>query len=242
MLDKILENNTVTVRSVMKNSSDLILKYAKVCGIGICVISCDGQTDANKLANLVYRPLSELDLPDCTPEKLASMISGELLIACDEKPVTSPEEIVSAAMSGFCVILIDGTDTGYAVGVQGFETRSVTQPENHRNIRGAREGFVEALHINMSLVRRRVKSPDLVFTNMTVGKTSGTEITVCRMESIAERGLADEVIRRLERCRCRWFWKAVSFSLFSKTGIRCSPKSARQNARTFSFPNCTRAG
>ncbi|MBR5088196.1 MAG: spore germination protein [Ruminiclostridium sp.] len=197
MLEKELEKNTIALRTLTRNSSDLILKYARVCGIDICVVICDGQTDANKLANLVYRPLSGLDESGVTPERLAAMISGELLIAGDEKPVHTAEEVVSAAMNGNCVILIDGVDTGWSVGVQGFETRSVTQPENHRNIRGAREGFVEALHTNMSLVRRRVKSPDLVFTNMTVGKTSRTEISVCRLESAADKRLADAVTSRL---------------------------------------------
>ncbi len=199
MLVEDLTGNIVNIRAVMKNSSDLILKYAKVCGIEVCVLSCDGQTDANKLANLVYRPLSELgtDGGDMTPGRLAAMISGELLIACDGKSVCSAEDVVNAIMNGFCVILVNGFDAGYAVGVQGFQTRSVTQPENHRNIRGAREGFVEALHTNMSLVRRRVRSPELTFTAMTVGKTSKTEICVCRMES-ADKALTDKVIRQLE--------------------------------------------
>lgn len=197
-MDLSLESNTVTIRSLMKNSSDLVLKYAKVCGINVCIMTCDGQTDANKLANLVYSPLLQLGCDDCTPEKLAAMIGGELLIAGDEKPVETAEEAVSAAVNGFCVILIDGVDTAYAVGVQGFETRSVTQPENHRNIRGAREGFVEALHTNMSLVRRRVKSPELVFTNITVGKTSKTEVSVCRIEGTADKKLTDDIIERLK--------------------------------------------
>ena len=198
MLGKKLADNIVNIRSYMKNSSDLVIRYAKVCGIDVCVVSFDGQTDANKLANLVYRPLSELDEPGITPERLAAKISGELLIACDGKPVGTVAEAVSAAMNGFCVILTDGTETGYAVGVQGFEARSVTQPENHRNIRGAREGFVEALHVNMSLVRRRVKSNELVMHTMTVGKTSGTEVCVCSMDSVNSGKLAENVIKRLE--------------------------------------------
>ncbi|MBP5605829.1 MAG: spore germination protein, partial [Ruminiclostridium sp.] len=200
MLYKELEKNTVAIRALMRNSSDLILKYARVCGNGICIVSCDGQTDANKLANLVYRPLTGLDRRGkCPPERLAAMISGELLIAGDEKQVSSVEEAVSAAMKGFCVILTDGSDKGFAVGVQGFEKRAVTQPENHRNIRGAREGFVEALHTNISLVRRRVKSPELIFENLTVGKTSQTEICVCHIESAASKELVGDITERLRK-------------------------------------------
>ncbi len=199
MLEKSLEKNTITIRALMKNSSDLILKYAKAGSIDICVISCDGQIDAKKLADLVYRPLSTLDAENAmTPENLAAKIGGELLIAGDEKPVYSPAEVIDAIMNGFCVILIDGADRGYAIGVQGFETRSVTQPENHRNVRGSREGFVEALHVNMSLVRRRAKSPELVMNNMRVGKTSNTEICVCYMSGRTDKQLLKAVMKKLE--------------------------------------------
>lgn len=199
MLEKSLEKNTITIRTLMKNSSDLILKYARVGGIDVCVISCDGQIDAKKLADLVYRPLSTLDAENAmTPENLAAKIGGELLIAGDEKPVYSPAEVIDAIMNGFCVILIDGADRGYAIGVQGFETRSVTQPENHRNVRGSREGFVEAIHVNMSLVRRRVKSSELVMKTMSVGKTSNTEICMCYMPSRTDEKLLKAVTAKLE--------------------------------------------
>ncbi len=199
MLEKSLEKNTITIRTLMKNSSDLILKYARAGGIDICIVSCDGQTDARKLAELVYHPLSALDADSVTdPDDLAAKIGGELLIAADEKPVYSPAEVINAIMNGFCVILIDGADRGYAVGVQGFETRSVTQPENHRNVRGSREGFVEALHTNISLVRRRVKSTELVIKTMSVGKTSNTEICVCYMPGRTDAKLVKAVTEKLE--------------------------------------------
>ncbi len=199
MLENELEKNTINIRSLMKNSSDLILKYAKAGGVDICIVSCDGQTNTNRLANLVYRPLSKLDgQAVSSPEKLAAMIGGELLIAGDEKPVYSAEEVISSIMNGFCVILIDGIDRGYAVGIQGFETRSVTQPENHRNVRGSREGFVEALHINISLVRRYVKSAELVLKTMRIGKTSNTEICICSMNDRTNRKLLRSVTKKLE--------------------------------------------
>ncbi len=196
MLEKELEKNVVNIRAVMRGSSDLTVKYAKAGGVDICVLSCDGQIDVTRLAELVYRPLSEIR-EELSAERLAAMISGELLIACDEKPVTEVGEVIDAVLGGFCAILIDGCGKGYAVGLQGFETRSVTQPENHRNIRGSREGFVEALHINMSLIRRRVKSPALSFRTMQIGGVSKTEICVCAMEGRTDKKLLRTVTDKL---------------------------------------------
>ncbi len=197
MLEKELEKNIVNIRAIMRGSSDLTVKYAKAGGVDICILSCDGQIDVTRLAALVYRPLSEIG-EDVTPERLSAMIGGELLLACDEKSVTTADEVIGAVLAGFCAILIDGADKGYAVGLQGFETRSVTQPENHRNIRGSREGFVEALHTNMSLVRRRVKSPELSFRTMQIGRVSKTEICVCAMEGRTDKALLKSVTDKLQ--------------------------------------------
>ena len=62
-------------------------------------------------------------------------------------------------MSGFCVILLDGVARGIAVGMQGFSSRSVDEPTGETMQRGSREGFVEVIRTNLSMVRRRMKTP-----------------------------------------------------------------------------------
>ncbi|MBQ9383608.1 MAG: spore germination protein [Ruminiclostridium sp.] len=196
MLDTRLEHNCIDLLAAMRGSSDLLLKRAKAGGVDVCFVTFGGQTDANKLANLVFRPLLSIT-GEVTPERLAEMIGSELPAACEEKTVDTVESVLGAAMSGECVILIDGIGKGFAIGVQGFETRSVTQPETHRNIRGSREGFVETLTTNISLVRRRVKSPDLVIRTMKLGKTSVTDVCLCCIDSMTDKKLLAAVTERL---------------------------------------------
>lgn len=60
-------------------------------------------------------------------------------------------------MSGFAIFLIDGCSTAMSIGVQGFSFRGVSEPDSEVSERGSREGFVEPLRINMTLLRRRIK-------------------------------------------------------------------------------------
>lgn len=174
-LEADLSRNTVNIRSIMRNSSDLNIKYAKAGGVSICILFCEGQTDTNQMANLIFRPINSIgNEKTLAPERVMEIMQCELLLAGEQHQVDDYEQLSQLIMGGFCVVLADGVTHGIAVGVQGFETRSVSEPSTHVNLRGSREGFVEAVRTNMSMLRRRIKSPRLVFKLSTVGKLSNT--------------------------------------------------------------------
>lgn len=198
-LERELERNTVNIRAIMRSSSDLNIKYARAGQVNICAVSCEGQVDTNQIANLIYRPIGTIgNEKKLTPQQVSDIIRTELLLAVEQKQIENYDDLVSSLMNGFCVILTDGVDNGIAVGVQGFKTRSVSEPLNHQNIRGSREGFVEAVRTNMSIVRRRVKSPDLVFRLDTAGSLTNTDICICYIEKRADKRLVEDVTRRLK--------------------------------------------
>lgn len=199
-LEKDLERNTVNIRAIMKNTSDLTVKYAKAGGVPICILFCEGQIDTNQMANLIFRPVNSIgNEKKQAPERVLEIIQSELLLAGEQKQINTYEELASLIMGGFCALLIDGVTSGIGIGVQGFETRSVEEPSTEQNLRGSREGFVEAVRTNMSMIRRRIKSPDLVFKLDTVGDLSNTDVCLCYLESKADRKLLAEVERRIKQ-------------------------------------------
>lgn len=198
-LEKDLGRNTVNVRAIMRNSSDLNIKYAKAGGVPVCILFCEGQTDTNQMANLIFRPINSIgNEKKLEPARVMEIMQSELLLAGEQHQVDDYEQLTAMIMGGFCVILADGVTHGIAIGVQGFEKRSVSEPSTHVNLRGSREGFVEAVRTNMSMLRRRIKSPDLVFKLSTVGSLSNTDICLCYIESKVSRELLGDIERRLE--------------------------------------------
>lgn len=198
-LEKDLGRNTVNVRAVMRNSSDLNIKYAKAGGVPVCILFCEGQTDTNQMANLIFRPINSIgNEKKLEPARVMEIMQSELLLAGEQHQVDDYEQLAAMIMGGFCVILADGVTHGIAIGVQGFEKRSVSEPSTHVNLRGSRESFVEAVRTNMSMLRRRIKSPDLVFKLSTVGSLSNTDICLCYIENKVSRELLGDIERRLE--------------------------------------------
>lgn len=88
----------------------------------------------------------------------------------DIKEISTYEEIFHMIMSGSVTILIDGYQEAIAFSMVGYAFRSPDEPSGETNIRGSREGFCEVIRINMTMVRRRLKSNHLKFELLQVGK------------------------------------------------------------------------
>jgi spore germination protein KA len=103
-------------------------------------------------------------------------------------------------MSGFAVLAVDGCRHMLAIGVQGFSFRSIAEPESEVVQRGSREGFTEALRVNMTLIRRRMKDPNLIFDMLTVGTKSNTQVALCYIKGKATESSVSELRNRLNNC------------------------------------------
>ena len=81
-------------------------------------------------------------------------------------------DVLNLMMSGFAALFIDGVTRCEVFGVQGFERRSISDPETEVQERGSRDGFVETLKVNTTLIRRRLKTPYARFEMLNMGDTS----------------------------------------------------------------------
>lgn len=66
-------------------------------------------------------------------------------------------------------------------------------------MRGPREGFTESLLVNLTLIRRRVRDPDLKIEFMEIGTRSKTQTCICYMGSLASPDIIKELYDRLEK-------------------------------------------
>lgn len=196
-ITSVIEENIINLRTVMSNSSDLTVKHARAGGHPICIIFCEGMASTETMADLVFRPINTLTA-EMPLEQLIKTLEEGLIIAGEQKQADTYSDICMDIMAGFAVILVEGLNHAISVGIQGYASRSIEQPSTHNNVRGSRDGFVEVVRTNMSLVRRRMKSTDLVFKLMQLGDTSNTDVCLCYLKSAADKGLVKEVEKRLK--------------------------------------------
>ncbi|GAK09078.1 spore germination protein [Geomicrobium sp. JCM 19038] len=112
---------------------------------------------------------------------------------------SSIPSILNELLSGHVIIFIDGQTDAYSVSLIKIPERSITEPLTETVIRGPREGFIESLRVNTSLVRRRLPDEKLRFEPRTIGSRTKTKINIAYIEGVADESLLTELRQRLDR-------------------------------------------
>lgn len=198
-IDISLGRNLQNLKTMTSGSSDVVIKPGRVSGNDIAVITCEGMAGMTNLAALVYEKLNDIggegSLP---PAELMERFFSSYLIAVQQLEVKNLGDLCFFIEAGFAVLLVDCCARCIAVGVQGFQTRGVNEPTFENDLRGSREGFTEVIRTNMGLVRRRIKSPTLVFEMSQLGERSKTDVCLCYISDKVSPKLLETVKQRLK--------------------------------------------
>lgn len=96
------------------------------------------------------------------------------------------DNCIDQLVAGPMLLLIDGVRSCFIVDVREYPVRSVEEPDLERVTRGSREGFVETALFNITMVRRRVRDPNLRFEALKAGARSKTDVFMGYIEDVAD--------------------------------------------------------
>ena len=101
-------------------------------------------------------------------------------------PSVSTEKFLLFVLSGQVGII---TKSGYAYTTEfrSYPGRNPEEPDNERVIRGSRDGFAENIIINASLIRRRIRSPQLRFELQQISTLGKTDVAICYMNELVNQ-------------------------------------------------------
>lgn len=192
----VLMDDLVYLRTQFGVSADLTIRRLNICGHEAAVVTLEGMIDRHMMADAVILPITSIT-GSYTPQALLDHIRDDVLGYADMLQVCTMEELINLVASGFGAVLVDGAPYAVLGGLQAFMIRGVSEPSTEVTVRGSREGFTEAIRVNISMIRRRLKTPDLTFEMMSVGKTSNTAVCMCYMRSRVSPRLLRDIRERL---------------------------------------------
>ncbi|MCL2053085.1 MAG: spore germination protein [Oscillospiraceae bacterium] len=195
-----IDENTSNIESILAQTADLLLNPFLIGGVKCNLVCFEGMVSTQVITNLILRPLSDLSLnmKNSNSTEIFSHIDCHMLMTIDKSYSADYGDLLKRLMNGFAVLLIDGVATAFSFGVQGFAARNIAEPSSEGNLSGARDGFVETLFSNMSLVRRRMKSPLLKFELFSVAKTSNTDVILAYMTDRVPLELVNKIKKQLQ--------------------------------------------
>ena len=211
-----INENMAELKTLFKNAMDFTAREFKTGAHSGVLLSLDGMVNKQQVAISILNPILESRINMKTPEAQMFHISEKLVSTADETKIYKVNEITEKLFLGFAVLLLDGVGYGLSFGVQGFERRSVKEPENEVMQQGSKEGFVEAFLVNISLIRRRMRNTELKFEMFTVGSESKTPIVLCYLENKVSEKLLSKIKEQINKIKLKNVLAAGYLSGFLK--------------------------
>ncbi|WP_036719081.1 spore germination protein [Paenibacillus harenae] len=202
-----LEDNLNKIRNELGGSDDIIIReigFGKDRIAHAAVIYTDGLADTKLITDFILDSQTQgnhaEEIDHATDEdNLLDALKSLALNLGDHKEITDFAGLYSNLLSGNTVLLLDGFARGIAAGTQGWKGRSVSEPVAQSVVRGPQEGFTETLRTNTSMVRRKIKDPNLWLETMQIGKVTKTDVAIMYIKGIVNDKIVEEVRARLGR-------------------------------------------
>ena len=162
------------------------------CGIALTIVCLDTMCDDNKVSSFVLQPLAYV-------HDAKSLRDVETRIAVGTGVNNPPNffSVVEDFTNGYTLIF-DDKDNCISVDTRTAVGRAVAEPPTSMVMRGPREGFVEDVKVNLTLLRKRLKTPNFRVVNLNVGKFTNTSVAVCYIEGVAQKSIVDDIVQRLQ--------------------------------------------
>lgn len=138
-------------------------------------------------------------------------------------------EAMESLLAGDALLFCDRT---YAINARKYEKRAIAEPPTETVMRGPREGFIEDLKTNLSLVKRRLRTPALAVEKMRIGRISSTTVAMVYLSTVASPKMIEMVRRRLrsvdidcvtDSYYLRPLIEEHPYSIFSQSGVSEKP-------------------
>ncbi|GAB6179067.1 spore germination protein [Desulfotomaculum defluvii] len=162
------------------------------------LIYMDGLINPSSLDNDILRPLLEPHPKGLTGSAMLKLLdNGGLISRAEMYTANNFDTVTSQILIGDVALFIEGYPKALILSCKGYKLRAIPEPVVENSVRGPRDAFIENISVNISLLRKRLVTPNLVVENTKLGKISQTNVAVVYIKGIVSEDLVEEVNKRL---------------------------------------------
>lgn len=230
-----LADNVQWLRLQFMPSEDLYIKNVIVGGVEGVLCIFEGLSDLEKLWVMAGQAMSQLPPLPPDGDSVLEYLLTKTAIPLDKTVAVTQKQVIRFLTAGAACLLLEGCDRVLVISSQSQQFRSVSEPSGEGNLRGSHEGFVELLRVNISLLRRLVRSPQLHCEIQIAGTTTRTEVALLYHGEKCPQPMVEKVKKQLQSTGLDMlfdpgylapFAVRTPFSLFTPAGFTERPDTA----------------
>lgn len=186
------------INNAFSGTKKPVVKNFMIAGnINSAILFVDEITDSEAINRDILKPLMQADLSH--NNNVVEEIKTKIVPFGDMESFTDINLVTGSLLEGNAVLIIEGEEEILSFSVKKWGSRSVEEPPTSTVIYGPREGFNEDMKTNISLIRRRLRTPDLTFDMLNVGKYSATKVAVVYINSVADKNIVKTIKQRISQ-------------------------------------------
>ena len=193
-----MDANVARLKEMFGNSADLYAKPVNVRGVPCCLCFFEGLSTLERLWVVMLSMLNESHFEPANGQDLFNYIQHQTDLPVENAPVEDFDALRTQLTAGTTVMLIDRCRKAVVLSTQSMQFRSVQEPSGEGDIRGSREGFCDLVRINVSLVRRLVRTESLTIKIFPAGERTGTEVAILYDRTLAKPEFVEAIEKKLK--------------------------------------------
>jgi spore germination protein KA len=202
-LTKSLSENVNTFKSIFQNDNTIIfrdIENTHYSNFHACLIYIDGMINIDITNKNIIYPLMTADLKSQdTDSNILDKLKNKVVSTSQILKTGIIDDLLLALFNGDAVLLVDNFDEALLISCKGWQTRALEESSLEKVLRGPKEAFTEPIMVNLTLIRRRLKTPDLKFKFKEIGVRSRTKVCICYIETLASEEILEELENRLDK-------------------------------------------
>ncbi len=197
-VDTTLQKNVAYFKEQLGESFDVKYRNCTVGDKKFVFIMIDGMCNNLLITEQIMNPIINADFSKDKDDRVIFVAADRVSASIDKSITNDMDKAIAELISGNLVMFAEGCHSAVLFGVQGFPKRAVLEPSTEMQERGSREAFVESFKDNITMIRRRVRSPVFKIQTIEVGATTKTRACVCYMSDRVNQKMLQNVIERLK--------------------------------------------
>lgn len=188
------------LKAEMNDSEDVVIKEISCSGKEFNLVFIKTMIDEKSLTYAVISPLIDYYSKKNNLNNNINIkkIKNEILRTLDVKLINKKESI-NELSSNKVLLIIQGEPKILSIDIIKYPIRTPSEPPTSAVVKGPREGFVEDMNTNISLIRKRFNSQELTVKQMSIGKRSQTKISIVYLNQIVSVNLVKRIEKKLKK-------------------------------------------
>ena len=178
-------------------NDDVVLRRFDGLGQSCALLYVEGLSDGEQMAQHILRPMMNSPLR-LTGRGAARQLMDNVLTAPEAETEQELSKAVEDLLRGLCLVLMDTCDQALRIDLRAYARRPVSNPRNETVVVGPHDAFNETLRDNLTLLHRRLPSPNFVCQLRKVGTETPGQAALCYLDGVCPRETVEELQRRLD--------------------------------------------